>query len=132
MEPVLAIWLEVSIEAHNFVEADFWKSQVENMCSIYIPASEAYVYEHNSEVVGFYALDKNRLAAIFVSSEWQGQGIGKALLAHAKAQRTPLTLSVYRENEASFQFYLSQGFTVIGEQRDENTGHLEYTMRTAT
>ncbi len=42
-EAVLAIWLEASIKAHDFVEAEFWKSQLENMRKIYIPASDTYV-----------------------------------------------------------------------------------------
>lgn len=63
---------------------------------------------------------------------FQGKGIGKQLLSHAKAQREILSLSVYKENQASYQFYLSQGFTVISEQMDEHTGHPEYTMRSGT
>ncbi|NER79286.1 MAG: N-acetyltransferase [Leptolyngbya sp. SIO1D8] len=131
-ELVLKIWLSASIRAHNFVKPEFWESQVENMRSIYIPASETYVYEKNSKVVGFYSLYENNLAAIFVVPEMQGQGIGKQLLAHAKSQRSSLTLSVYQENEASYQFYLSQGFKVVSEQIDEHTGYPEYTMSTAT
>ena len=53
-------------------------------------------------------------------------------MAHAKRQRAELTLSVYKENEASYRFYLTQGFRVISEQADEHTGHLEYTMSTNT
>lgn len=128
LNSVVEIWLTASVKAHDFVSTEFWKSQVENMRNIYIPASEAYVYEINSEVVGFYALHENRLAAIFVEPDLQGKGIGKQLLNHAKSQRTMLTLSVYKENHASYQFYLSQGFKVNSEQRDEHTGHLEYTM----
>ena len=41
-----------------------------------------------------------------------------------------LTLSVYRQNEASCQFYLSQGFHIVSEQTDEHTGHLEFIMST--
>jgi putative acetyltransferase len=81
-----------------------------------------------SKVVGFYSLNENNLAAIFVSPEFQGKGIGKQLMSHAKKQRVGLTLSVYKENEASCQFYLSQGFTVVSEQTDEHTVHQEYTM----
>ncbi|TOK35100.1 GNAT family N-acetyltransferase, partial [Vibrio parahaemolyticus] len=105
-----------------------WESQLENMRNIYIPASETYVYEVESKVVGFYALYENSLAAIFVYPELQGKGIGKQLLSHAKAQRAVLSLSVYKENQASYQFYLSQGFKVVSEQVDEHTGHSEYTM----
>ncbi|MBE3936079.1 N-acetyltransferase [Vibrio parahaemolyticus] len=128
MDSVLDIWLNASVIAHDFISAEFWESQVENMRNIYIPASETYVYEAESKVVGFYALYENSLAAIFVSPELQGQGIGKQLLSHAKARRAVLSLSVYKENQTSYQFYLSQGFKVVSEQVDEHTGHLEYTM----
>ncbi len=101
LDSVLEIWLEASVKAHDFVPADFWESQVESMRNIYIPASEVFVYEIESKIVGFYALYESALAAIFVFSEFQGKGIGKQLLSHAKAQRAILSLSVYRENQAS-------------------------------
>ncbi|HHG3405518.1 N-acetyltransferase [Vibrio parahaemolyticus] len=128
MDSVLEIWLNASVKAHDFISAEFWESQLENMRNIYIPASETYVYEVESKVVGFYALYENSLAAIFVYPELQGKGIGKQLLSHAKAQRAVLSLSVYKENQASYQFYSSQGFKVVSEQVDEHTGHSEYTM----
>ncbi|WP_417870688.1 N-acetyltransferase [Vibrio furnissii] len=128
MDSVLEIWLSASVQAHDFISPEFWESQVENMRNIYIPASETYVYEVESKVVGFYALYENSLAAIFVSPELQGKGIGKQLLSHARTQRAELSLAVYKENQASYQFYLSQGFKVLSEQLDEHTGHPEYTM----
>ncbi|OTA15729.1 GNAT family N-acetyltransferase [Xenorhabdus vietnamensis] len=129
MDAVLSIWLEASIKAHNFVAAEFWQSQVNNMKHIYIPSSELYVYVQDSKVAGFYALHENNLAAVFVSPDKQGQGIGKALLSDAKNRRTELTLSVYQQNQASCEFYLSQGFYVANEEIDENTGCKEYVMR---
>ncbi|EKO3594293.1 N-acetyltransferase [Vibrio metschnikovii] len=132
LDSIIEIWLTASMKAHDFVSAEFWKSQVDNMRNIYLPASEICVYEIDSKVVGFYALYESNLAAIFVESDLQGKGIGKQLLNHAKSQRVALTLSVYKENQASYQFYLSQGFNVISEQVDEHTGHLEYTMSTGT
>ena len=132
MDAVIDIWLSASIKAHNFVEASFWKSQVENMRNIYIPTSETYVFENKSKIVGFYSLNKNNLAAIFVSPESQGKGIGKQLMSHAKKQRATLTLSVYKENEIGYRFYLSQGFAVISKQTDKHTGHQEYTMSIGT
>ncbi len=127
-DTVLSIWLEASIEAHHFIAATFWESQVERMRAAYLPAAESYVYEKNTAVVGFYSLYENNLAALFVSPHWQGKGIGAQLLAHAKTQREVLTLTVYTENIPSFQFYLSQGFKPIKEQVDEQTGHHEYYM----
>lgn len=128
LDSVLKIWLDASVKAHDFVSAEFWESQVEHMRNIYIPASEVYVYEIESKLVGFYALHDNNLAAIFVCPELQGKGIGKQLLNHAKAQREVLSLCVYKENLATYQFYLSQGFIVASEKLDEHTGHSEYAM----
>ena len=130
MEEILAIWLEASIKAHDFIDAGFWKSQVDNMREIYLPAAETYVYESDAGIAGFCCLAGDTLAAIFVSPASQGRGIGKALLNHAKTLRRQLCLSVYKENTASFNFYLSQGFIVAGEQTDEHTGHPEYIMKT--
>lgn len=129
---VLNIWLTASIKAHDFVAAEFWKSQVDTMREIYLPASKTYVFELESRVVGFYALYENTLAALFVLPDCQGKGIGKQLIAHAKLQCSSLTLSVYTENEASYQFYLSQDFIVISTQPCEHTGHMEYTMSSNT
>lgn len=130
MDTILEIWLSASIQAHGFISAEFWQANLENMRNIYLPASEVYVYELNSDVVGFYALHQNSLAALFVKPKQQGNGIGKQLLTHAKNQRPILTLCVYKENQASYQFYLSQSFRVIAEKKDEHTGYPEYVMST--
>ncbi|WP_347900706.1 GNAT family N-acetyltransferase [Pseudomonas purpurea] len=130
IETVLDIWLKASLVAHDFIDASFWHSQVENMRSLYIPASETYVIEQESTVVGFCSLYENQLAALFIAPEFQAKGFGKQLLAHAKTLRTELTLGVYKNNTASCEFYLSQGFVVTCEQTDEQTGHQEYLMRT--
>ncbi len=132
IESVLQIWLITSKIAHDFIEPAFWDSQVKNMRDIYIPASEVFVYEECSKVIGFYAMCEGQLAAIFVEPTQQNKGIGKQLIEHAKNLNGKLMLCVYKENDASYQFYLSQGFLLESEQVDEHTGHLEYTMCVGT
>lgn len=128
IEAVLDIWLRASIEAHDFVAASFWESQLDNMRNLYIPGSETWVHEEDGEVLGFYSLCDNHLAAIFVDPHAQRRGIGKQLIAHATSRRETLTLSVYQENWASCAFYLAQGFRIVSEQTEPHTGHMEYTM----
>lgn len=67
MDTILDIWLSASLIAHNFIDADFWKSKTDDMRNIYIPSSETYVFEEQSFVKGFLSLYENRIAAIFVS-----------------------------------------------------------------
>lgn len=83
-------------------------------------------------MLGFCSLLDNQLAALFVDPEFQGQGLGKPLLAHAKSLRNELTLTVYKDNDNSCAFYLSQGFFVHGEQIDTLTGRPEYLMYART
>ena len=131
IDAVLDIWLEASIKAHDFIAPEFWKSQVCNMRNIYLPSSQTYVYLNGGQVRGFYSLHEGVLAAIFVNPTEQGYGIGKQLMTHAKLQCPNLSLSVYKENQASIGFYLSQGFEIVREQVDEHTGNQEYFMRLA-
>ncbi|VVO76675.1 putative N-acetyltransferase YjaB [Pseudomonas fluorescens] len=131
MERILDIWLSASLKAHDFIEAAHWQSHVETLRNIYIPASESYVIEEQSRVLGFCSLLDNQLAALFIDPAFQGKGLGKQLLKHAKALRNQLTLTVYKENTPGCAFYLSQGCVVVQEQIDAQTGQTEYLMATA-
>jgi len=128
MDRLLDIWLSASIKAHDFIDASFWQANIESMRDVYIPASETFVIEDSSGVLGFYSLLDNQLAALFVDPAHQGNGFGKQLLDHAKCLRNELSLAVYKENTPSVGFYTSQGFKRVKEQIDEQTGQAEYLM----
>ncbi|MQU04120.1 N-acetyltransferase [Pseudomonas helleri] len=128
MDRLLEIWLSASIKAHDFIDASFWQANIESMRDVYIPASETFVIEDSSGVLGFYSLLDNQLAALFVDPAHQGNGFGKQLLDHAKCLRNELSLAVYKENTPSVGFYTSQGFKRVKEQIDEKTGLAEFLM----
>lgn len=128
MSAVLRIWLMASIKAHAFISPDFWAEQVSVMRDSYLPSAKVYVYEKESQVVGFYALRQSTLAALFVAPEHHGQGVGRKLLDHAKAEQGSLLLSVFKANDVAIGFYLCQGFKVASEQVNRATGQPEFTM----
>lgn len=128
MDDVLDIWLEASIKAHDFVDRTFWESKADDMRQIYIPTSETYVFSDNGTIKGFFSFNGDTLAAIFVSPNAQGKGIGQQLMAKAKSLKKKFNLTVYRENHKSIEFYKRCGFTIIKEQVDEHTGHIEILM----
>ncbi|MBN2314182.1 MAG: GNAT family N-acetyltransferase [Sedimentisphaerales bacterium] len=128
MNEVLDIWLRASIEAHRFVGREFWASKVDDMRKNYIPASETYVFIDDEKIKGFFSLHGETLAAMFVSPEVQGNGIGRQLMDKAKSLRNRLVLTVYRENPGSIQFYSKSGFVTVEERVDEHTGHVEILM----
>jgi putative acetyltransferase len=104
IDQVISIWLEASIQAHDFVDSEFWKSKVKDMREIYIPSGETYVYEEGGIIKGFVSLYNDTLAAIFVSPDSQGTGIGMQLMGKAEDVRDNLSLTVYKENIKSIEF----------------------------
>lgn len=128
MDGVLRIWLESSVKAHDFVDRAFWESKLDDMRNIYIPASETYVYESDSEVKGFFSLHDDTLAAIFVAPGCQGEGIGQKLMTKVKSLRERIILNVYRENQKAVAFYKRCGFREVSEKKDSHTGHVELVM----
>ncbi len=123
------IWLEASLLAHPFVNADYWKEQTDAMRNVYLPASNSLVYiDNRGDIAGFISMVDNYLAAIFIAPDKQGQGIGKKLLEEVKRNHDTITLAVYSKNERAIQFYKREGFEQTEERTDTNTGEKEWLM----
>ena len=123
------IWFNASVKAHDFIPEIYWENNKVQMQNTYLPMSEVYLAEDTTNIYGFIALVKNTIAAIFVSPELQGKGIGKLLINHAKGIRNNLELNVYQQNTNSVRFYKSVGFKVVEETLDEETESKEFLMR---
>jgi ribosomal protein S18 acetylase RimI-like enzyme len=66
-------------------------------------------------VVAFVAFAPERLAQLYVHVEYQGRGIGTALLELAKAESSgQLRLFTFARNESARRFYERHGFSVRG------------------
>ncbi len=123
------LWLEASLDAHNFISSDFWQQNAEKMRQKYLPASENWVYCENDQILGFFSLFNDNLSALFVDPSAQSRGIGRKLLDHAKILRPCLSLNVYEQNIRAVSFYSRNGFRVVQAQKDPHTGHSELLMQ---
>ncbi|OPA78773.1 N-acetyltransferase [Paenibacillus selenitireducens] len=128
LDRMVDIWLEGSLQAHDFIDKAYWESNQQEMKNVYLPMSEAYVIEEAGSIAGFVAVVDHYLAALFVDPKVQGKGYGKKLLDHVKERRDILELKVYQENEKAVRFYQAQGFTITEELVDEHTAAKEYVM----
>ena len=100
---VADIWLDTNIKAHNFIPAEYWKSNFKSVKEA-LSQAEVYVYEYDTEIQGFIGLNDEYVEGIFVSGEMQSQGIGKILLNYAKDKRNKLYLNVYPKNARQYLF----------------------------
>ena len=124
---VADIWLDTNIKAHNFIPAEYWKSNFRSVKEALLLA-EVYVYEYDTEIQGFIGLNDEYMEGIFVRDEMQSQGIGKLLLNFVKEKKTKLYLNVYQKNTRAIHFYQREGFEIQREGLDEVTGEKDYVM----
>ena len=133
VEAVGRIWLAASLQAHDFVPAEFWHADHKVMTTELLPDAHGYVHETDGEIDGFVVMGSgkraNCMGALFVRPESQGQGIGTQLVDHVKTIRNPLTTSVYKQNQRAFEFYKARGFRVVGDSVCEHTGCGEHQLR---
>ncbi len=128
LTPIMDIWLDANIQAHDFISADYWKNHFEQVKEC-LPAAELYVYEDMfSSPCGFMGMSGDYIAGIFVRTDVRSKGIGKQLLDHVKSLRDPLSLHVYQKNEAAVRFYLREDFVIQSQASDTDTGETEYLM----
>jgi GNAT superfamily N-acetyltransferase len=84
---------------------------------------QVHVARNGAMAVGFLALKRDALDQLFVAPAWQGQGIGKILLDHAKAARPGgFWLSTPAEGRAE-GFYRREGL-MRGETGRHRFGHV--------
>jgi ribosomal protein S18 acetylase RimI-like enzyme len=127
LERIMEIWLNTNIQAHSFIDKDYWENNFDFVKSI-LPDAEIYIYEVEGKIKAFVGIDNGYIAGIFVSDEIQSKGIGKQLLSKIKELYSELSLTVYKKNEKAVGFYQREQFVIKQEQIDKNTGEVEYLM----
>lgn len=129
IEKVMQIWLKASLQAHDFIAADFWRQRLPEVRDVYLPQAETFVYEDKHQIKGFISviLD-NFIGALFVDTAYQRRSIGSKLLDYVRQNRPNLTLKVYARNKAALNFYQKNDFKILVEKKDDATGENELIM----
>ncbi|WP_368790780.1 GNAT family N-acetyltransferase [Companilactobacillus farciminis] len=123
LEKVSQIWLDSNLEAHDFIDKNFWLDNYP-MVKEQFKTAEIYV-DAESEVKGFVGLQDDYIAGIFVEKSYRNQGIGKKLINFLKKNHQELSLDVYDKNIRAKQFYERNGFEVSTQSIERETGEKE-------
>ncbi len=126
-EQVMQLWLCGNIDAHPFVPTAYWRSQFRGVQEALSQAT-IFVCERDGKLVGFLGLMDEYIAGMFVEKTHRSTGIGAQLLTHAKQTHAALSLSVYQQNTRAIAFYRREGFSILSQGVDEDTGEKDYTM----
>jgi putative acetyltransferase len=128
IQRLVEIWISGSLRAHDFIDPEYWMSGKKEMAEKYLPMSRSYVIEQNGVIAGFVSMVDDYLAALFVDEAYQKKGYGKLLLDYIKEKHKTIQLRVYKKNTAATGFYHYNGFQVVEEGVDEDTGQQEFVM----
>ena len=126
---VLGVWYRASLIAHSFLSEEFLAAERREIGERWLPMAETTVCEIDGSVVGFLSLIGNEVGAIFVDPDYQGRGIGRALMDGARDSRPFLELSVFEANSTGRGFYDAYGFEFGGRQVNQDTGLPELRLR---
>ncbi|HIY91992.1 MAG TPA: GNAT family N-acetyltransferase [Candidatus Companilactobacillus pullicola] len=127
IETVSNIWLQGNLEAHAFIDKDYWINNL-NVVREQFGKADIYVFVENGKIQGFAGLQENYLAGIFVQKEYRDHGVGKKLLDYLKQKYSDLSLDVYAKNIRAKKFYSQNEFVIVREDMDESTNEVEYQM----
>lgn len=121
------------------VQENFLKSAYsDDMMQTRLDRSFIFVAEVEHDVVGFANFStvkeggKVELAAIYLDPQFQGKGLGTALLEQGIQNIESVKeiyLNVEKENHSGRTFYEAKGFKVLNEFDDEFDGHILKTVR---
>ncbi|MDA9271542.1 GNAT family N-acetyltransferase [Planktomarina sp.] len=79
---------------------------------------------HNSsEVVGFLALEKHIIQALYIKKDFQGFGFGQAAIKFAQKQFKELRLWVFQSNIGAQKFYQRLGFQIVEKSDGEDNDY---------
>ncbi|QHE52760.1 GNAT family N-acetyltransferase [Pontibacillus sp. HMF3514] len=105
-----------------------------------LDVSSLYIAEKDGKIVGFANFSPVKeegiveLGAIYLLPEYQGEGIGTALLQEGIKKLNgakSVYISVEKENKIGTNFYRAKGFQVVSEFDDNLEGHITKMLRMA-
>jgi ribosomal protein S18 acetylase RimI-like enzyme len=120
------------------IQESFLKSAYnDDMMQRRLERSFIFVSEVNGKVVGFANFSPvkedgmTELLAIYLLPEYQGKGIGTALLKEGiKLEGVKeIFVNVEKDNQIGTNFYKAKGFEVVSEFDDDFDGHILKTVR---
>jgi putative acetyltransferase len=122
-ERLYAIWHAAVAATHNFLSPEDFRTIAGLVRDHYLPEADLWVAAgEGDEALAFLGMTGAKVDALFVDPARHGQGVGRALMAHAGTLAGPLSMDVNEQNPGALAFYRRLGFAVAGRSETDESG----------
>jgi putative acetyltransferase len=121
---VMEVWRQSSKIAHSFLKPEFVVQAQRDLQNIYLAVTETWIYEVHGNIAGFISMLNNEIGGLFVLPQFQGKGIGAALVNFVVSKFSELEVEVFDRNAIGRGFYEKFGFIPIYSYLHEESGEV--------
>ncbi|MGJ7476085.1 acetyltransferase [Pseudomonas fulva] len=120
---LLDIWLRAVRATHHFLQQADIEALLVQLRDVYLPAVELWIAQDLKDgPLGFIGLNESHVEMLFIEPHRRGEGIGRALLDHARSSRGQMSVDVNEQNPEAVGFYLHYGFIQTGRSPLDGEG----------
>lgn len=118
-----SVWRGAVLATHHFLSPQDFTEIEALVRDAYLPtAAFTVAVDTGDRPLGFMGMTDAHIDALFVAPEAHGQGVGSALIAHARGLHPMLTVDVNEQNEGAVGFYRRRGFEAVGRSPTDDAG----------
>ncbi len=119
---VIDIWRSAVDATHDFLSAAD-RQDIEREVVAFLPAAPLWLaLDAAGTPVGFMLVHEGHMEALFIAAASRGEGVGRALVAHAVQLHPGLTTDVNEQNGQAVGFYERMGFRRTGRSERDGQG----------
>ena len=120
---VMEIWLNTSIEAHPFLDAQYFIDNYQSFFEDHLLRSQSQVYEIDGKIVGFVSIKQDMfVTTINVDKDYRLSGVGESLIQALLDKFQAIHVKCFLKDADSLAFFTKCGFEVSGHETDALTG----------
>lgn len=122
LKEIVDIWYNSIIDAHDFIDKNYWTEAKEIIVDKYLIESDTYVFEEKGIIKGFISvITMDSIWGLFVDHKYRRNGIADGLIKHVQGLYDVLSVSVYKKNEEALWVFKQNNFCYEHTQVDMNT-----------
>lgn len=119
---VIEIWNRAVDATHDFLTPSD-RAAIGAEVAGFLPAAPLVLaVDADDRPMGFMLVDGSHMEALFIDPDSRGQGVGRALVAHALSSQPGLTTDVNEQNAQAVGFYERIGFVATGRSDLDGQG----------